>query len=153
MWLCMVNRINRWDNLNKKRWLGPKVCNLCKANEESVNHIFVCCPFARAIIDLCEGTINCFFIGKTNLYQKIYRVGFKRIGFASIFPSFLCGISRYLATNVYLKTNDQMLFLSVTGSWIRFYHFIWLVKKEKSELLVHLWIYGTLLVFLMGLQL
>ena len=44
-WLCLSERINTWDNLNKNGWIGPNCCSLCKCVTESVNHIFAECCF------------------------------------------------------------------------------------------------------------
>jgi hypothetical protein len=39
------NKLLTWDNGIKRRWVGPNRCALCKINEESSSHIFICCPY------------------------------------------------------------------------------------------------------------
>lgn len=50
VWLCLANRINSWDNLQKKGWIGPSYCCLCLGDAESVDHIFVDCSFTKEVI-------------------------------------------------------------------------------------------------------
>ena len=51
-WLCIKNHINAWDNLTKKGWVGPNRCFLCRNSDESVNHLFVGCPFTWETINI-----------------------------------------------------------------------------------------------------
>ena len=50
IWLCLSNRINTWDNLLQKSWIGPNRCNLCYCEAESVNHLFTDCMFTKNVI-------------------------------------------------------------------------------------------------------
>jgi hypothetical protein len=45
-WLAMDNRILTWDILQKKGWVGPSICHLCKQNFEDNTHLFIQCSFA-----------------------------------------------------------------------------------------------------------
>jgi hypothetical protein len=49
MWLALENKILTWDNCQKRNMQGPRRCNLCKNNEESLDHLFVNCPFTREV--------------------------------------------------------------------------------------------------------
>ena len=45
------------DNLIKRRWIGCKKCVFCDT-DESVEHLFISCPFARDIWRLVHFTFN-----------------------------------------------------------------------------------------------
>jgi len=46
-WTLLKSKILIAENLRKKGILGPSICCLCKAAEESINHLFLECSFAR----------------------------------------------------------------------------------------------------------
>lgn len=48
-WLVLKNRILTGKNLIKRGLFGPFVCSQCKSDEETVNHLFITCPFAQGI--------------------------------------------------------------------------------------------------------
>jgi hypothetical protein len=48
-WLVDKNKISTWDNLLRKGWNGPNICQLCKKDEETIPHIFIHCEFARKV--------------------------------------------------------------------------------------------------------
>jgi hypothetical protein len=48
MWFLHQKVIITNDNLAKRNWTGYKKCVFCDS-EESVNHLFFACPFARLI--------------------------------------------------------------------------------------------------------
>lgn len=48
-WLVLKNRILTGKNLIKRGLFGPFVCAKCKSDEETVNHLFITCPFAQGI--------------------------------------------------------------------------------------------------------
>ena len=48
LWLVRQNRILTKDNLRKRGWQGDSSCHFC-SHEESVNHLFVTCPFISQI--------------------------------------------------------------------------------------------------------
>ena len=50
IWLALNGKINNWDNLCMKGWLGPNRCNLCKLSVEPVYHLIVDCTFAQEVI-------------------------------------------------------------------------------------------------------
>ena len=49
-WLCLSNRINTWDTLWKKGWVGPNYCYLCFSRVESIDQLFSDCRFIKDII-------------------------------------------------------------------------------------------------------
>jgi hypothetical protein len=40
-WLVVENKILTWKNLQKRGWVGPGICHLCKGKRESGKHLFV----------------------------------------------------------------------------------------------------------------
>ena len=51
LWLAIENRISTWDNLIRKGWNDLDRFCLCLGEEESINHIFLVCPFILNIVD------------------------------------------------------------------------------------------------------
>jgi hypothetical protein len=43
MWLVHHKKILTWDNIRKRGILGPSICQLCKAEEETMEHILNSC--------------------------------------------------------------------------------------------------------------
>ena len=55
-WLCLSNRINNWDSLIKKGWIGPNHYSLCNCEADFVNHLFTNCLFTQNVIN-CLSTV------------------------------------------------------------------------------------------------
>ena len=45
LWVVINKLILTWDNLMKRNWQGPWFCVMCVAKEETVDHLFLRCPF------------------------------------------------------------------------------------------------------------
>jgi hypothetical protein len=48
MWFLNKKVLLTKDNLAKRNWTGTKKCGLC-SSDESIEHIFIKCPFAKLI--------------------------------------------------------------------------------------------------------
>ena len=59
LWFLNRKEILTKDNLIKRRWIGCKKCVFCDA-DESVEHLFIKCPFARDIWRLLHFTFNVY---------------------------------------------------------------------------------------------
>lgn len=57
-WLTLANKINTWDVLQKKGWIGPSICQLCFLEEESAQHIFIHSAFARSVWAIITAALN-----------------------------------------------------------------------------------------------
>ena len=57
MWFLRQKVILTKDNLSKRNWIGCKKCAFCTA-EESVEHLFISCPFVTNIWRLFHFTFN-----------------------------------------------------------------------------------------------
>lgn len=44
MWLIEKGVILIWDNLQKRRWMSPSYCVLCKRDGEDGQHLLLNCP-------------------------------------------------------------------------------------------------------------
>jgi hypothetical protein len=60
------NKVPTWNNMKKKKKEGPKWCTLCKADEESVSHLFIFCPFAVQVWKPCSDLLSqaCYWQGQ-----------------------------------------------------------------------------------------
>jgi hypothetical protein len=50
LWIALNNKLLTWDNGLKRGWIGPGRCSLCKSNSESINHLFIFCPYAAQVM-------------------------------------------------------------------------------------------------------
>ena len=48
-WIYLNNKVNTWDNLLKKGWIGPNLFHLCFADAESTEHLFIECSFGKEV--------------------------------------------------------------------------------------------------------
>eukprot|EP00253_Pinus_taeda_P029580 PITA_29580 len=46
LWCILKRKIPTWDILQKRFFIGPGRCPLCKAAEESISHLFISCPIS-----------------------------------------------------------------------------------------------------------
>jgi len=54
MWCVLENKAPTWDNLQKRSFQGPGWCILCKRAQESVEHLFLTCPFSVEVWKECS---------------------------------------------------------------------------------------------------
>jgi ribonuclease HI len=57
-WLLIANKLNTWDILQRKGWVGPNIFQLCYNDAESVDHLFIKCPFSRQVWDRITLELN-----------------------------------------------------------------------------------------------
>jgi hypothetical protein len=53
-WLVAENKILTWKNLQKRGWVGPGICFLCKGKRETGKHLFVNCPFTISVWNMVK---------------------------------------------------------------------------------------------------
>lgn len=51
MWLVLQKKVLSWDNIRKRVILGPSICQLCKAQEETMEHIPNNCIYSSWLWD------------------------------------------------------------------------------------------------------
>ncbi|KAJ4763647.1 RNA-directed DNA polymerase (reverse transcriptase)-related family protein [Rhynchospora pubera] len=75
LWQLMQNRIATIDTLEKRGWMMPSICYLCKTSEESVQHLFNDCSFTRQtkhklLASCCPDNLQLFSLPTTMLLQE-----------------------------------------------------------------------------------
>ena len=48
-WCVLQKKVPTWDFLQKRGKMGPGWCSLCKESEETLQHIFLACPFSKSL--------------------------------------------------------------------------------------------------------
>ncbi|CAN1807678.1 hypothetical protein LINPERHAP1_LOCUS25125 [Linum perenne] len=56
--MVFLGRVLTLDNLQARGFQLPNRCVLCLSQEESVNHLFICCPFASHILGLISSKLS-----------------------------------------------------------------------------------------------
>ena len=51
MWVTVKGRLLTTDNLQKRGFVIPIWCSMCKSDEETVDHLFLHCRVARELWD------------------------------------------------------------------------------------------------------
>jgi hypothetical protein len=49
MWNVLQNKVPTWDNLQKRNFVGPGWCSLCKSEGENLLHLFLKCIFINKV--------------------------------------------------------------------------------------------------------
>jgi ribonuclease HI len=48
-WSILENKVPTWDVLQRRQFQGPSWCTLCKAQGETIDHLFLRCPFTLSV--------------------------------------------------------------------------------------------------------
>jgi hypothetical protein len=56
-WLLVENRVLVWANLQARGWEGPSRCYLCQQQSETIPHLFIDCPFVRAVWQILDPSL------------------------------------------------------------------------------------------------
>jgi hypothetical protein len=48
-WLVGNNKLLTWEVLQRRGWVGPSLCLLCKAAPENLFHLLMHCPFSKEV--------------------------------------------------------------------------------------------------------
>ena len=128
LWFLNRKEILTKDNLLKRRWVGCKKCVFCDENE-SVEHLFIKCSFARDIWRLVHFTFNVYpptsianlFGTWLNGIDKVTKARI-RIGVATI----LCAIWNCRNDIVFNNTNSTHYLHVIHNvcSWIHSWSFL-----------------------------
>jgi hypothetical protein len=52
LWIVLNNKFLTWENGLKQGWIGLSFCVLCKSNEDSCSHLFMCFPYTEKVLSL-----------------------------------------------------------------------------------------------------
>jgi hypothetical protein len=58
LWLALNNKLLNWDNYIKRGWCEPNCCILCKNDSESIDHLFIFCPYAAQVMKLIKEELD-----------------------------------------------------------------------------------------------
>ena len=89
-WLCLSNRINTWDNLNKKRWIGPNWCCLCNFSNKTISHICIDCIFTLEVIQTLGIALLHPFPWKEDSYLQNLELWFRKEKFMTYLTLLMC---------------------------------------------------------------
>ena len=57
-WMDFNKKLNSWDNLYKRGWIGPDHCCLRKSDAETIDHLFVDCSFMQEVLHNLDSSFN-----------------------------------------------------------------------------------------------
>jgi len=83
-------KIVTWENLTKRGLIGPSRCVLCGENEETMNHLFVECHFAKDIwtLILKELKLNRFWVGGQII--ECFQFWIRKMEYWKEIPCYVC---------------------------------------------------------------
>ena len=89
LWLSLQNRLLTWDNLQKRGWIGPGRCSLCRNEAESVLHILFSCTYAKMVWNRSSTSLNPLHQSTTDSFEARLKLWWKDPGARSFsaFPS------------------------------------------------------------------
>lgn len=71
----MMRKFPTWDDIMQRRYkIRPDWCALCKDNEESIDHIFVLCPFTKWVWDTCCSLWGLHFNWENVSFEIFYKI-------------------------------------------------------------------------------
>lgn len=121
-WLTIENKIHTWDNLQRKGWVGPSMCQLCISDEKTVMHLFIKCPFTWQIWEIItyEQNINTAWEGTA--ITACYDYWLKRERNLKNLPSLVCWF-------VWLERNKKFFENGTPSTSIVAYKTLGMLKK------------------------
>jgi hypothetical protein len=138
MWFLSKKILLTGDNLAKRNWNGNKKCCFCDA-EESVEHLFISCHFARLVWRVVFAAYNIPPPSNiTNMFGNLLNGTDKtdkariRIGVLA-----LCWLIRNCRNDIVFKKKDSTNFLQVIHTmvhWIQLWRF--LLPEDQRECMV-----------------
>ena len=48
-WLVGKDKLLTWEALQRRGWVGPSICSLCKSAPEDLHHLLMHCPFSKEV--------------------------------------------------------------------------------------------------------
>jgi hypothetical protein len=89
-WLLIEDKLLTWNNLLKRGWQGPRLCLLCRGNEETVFHLFVQCPFTVSIWNKILNHFKLVFGWSGSTVLECFDYWMRRNYAYSSLPTFIC---------------------------------------------------------------
>jgi hypothetical protein len=73
-WLIVENKILTWEILQRRGFIGPSYCHLCKKSKETTYHLFVECSFTLAVWNKIKSSINILGRWTGNTLSKCFKL-------------------------------------------------------------------------------
>jgi ribonuclease HI len=89
-WLLIEDKLLTWNNLLKRGWQGPRLCLLCRGNEEMGLHLFVQCPFIVSIWNKITIHFKLVFGWTGSTVLECFEYWLRRNSVYSSLPTFIC---------------------------------------------------------------
>jgi hypothetical protein len=48
-WLAGLDKLLTWAALQRRGWMGPSICLLCRSGPEDLLHLLIYCPFSKVV--------------------------------------------------------------------------------------------------------
>ncbi|CAN1256031.1 Putative ribonuclease H protein At1g65750 [Linum perenne] len=125
MWLSFLGRISTLDNLQARGFQLPNRCVLCCRHEESVNHLFILCPFSQCIWGLISSKLSIF--GPIQSEIKFLISGWKDMNCSNPFGELKKVVLHSFLWNVWLERNSR-IFKEEVLTFRRVLYKIWLAS-------------------------
>ncbi|CAN1195894.1 hypothetical protein LINPERHAP2_LOCUS43311, partial [Linum perenne] len=90
IWQVFHKSISTFDNLAKRGFVGPSICVLCRADLESVSHLFLGCRFSCSIWSTFSSKLAMF--GPTDSDVSGFIIGWQGRNCVSEFEIFSTGL-------------------------------------------------------------
>ncbi|CAN1731530.1 hypothetical protein LINPERHAP1_LOCUS1269 [Linum perenne] len=130
MWQVFFRSISTFENLQKRGFIGPGCCVLCRADLESVSHLLLACPFAAkiwytfssklAIWGPCHSDVQGFI---TDWQARNYKGDFCEFRVGLLHAIFWCiwGERNDRIFRDRYRTTDQTVWriATIVGRWLR----------------------------------
>jgi hypothetical protein len=74
MWSLIAKKVPTWEVMRKRQVVGPGWCILCKQEEESQVHLFISCPFSKAVWKEVEKMQGKTYIWQGQLVEEAWKL-------------------------------------------------------------------------------
>jgi hypothetical protein len=88
--LLIEDKLLTWNNLLKRGWQGPRLCLLCRGNEETGLHLFVQCPFTVSIWNKITIHFKLVFGWMGSIVLECFDYWLRRNSACSSLPTLIC---------------------------------------------------------------
>lgn len=120
LWLIHKKAILIWSKLQSRGWSWPSICVLCKAMDESTEHILLTSRFANCMLIKCAS----FFIQSTDMW--LWMISGANVGLVGI----LFSLNLIMIVVIHCTYREKEI-----------------VEKREYNILIYMSFYGSLLAF------
>jgi ribonuclease HI len=128
--LLLRNKVLTWEYLLAKGWEGPSFCILCRRNLETLNHLFISCPFTRQVWFIIAGILNFKLSWEGNTVEYCLSNWVRKHPNLITLPAYVCWFL-WLERNNLLFNNESILPQVVAFKSVVFFNAS--VRPQKSN--------------------